>query len=75
MQDSIVSQLLGNIKSWSNEHSVGDEIIYWTTKKDIEIKTNITSNALERLLAAQDVDVRSKLLIPGDIAEILIKHS
>ncbi|GBR34865.1 hypothetical protein GCM10007870_28150 [Gluconobacter kondonii] len=50
----------------------------WTQEIGIDIETfrnGETSNALARLIAAQSPDIMSGLIIPADIAQILLKHA
>jgi hypothetical protein len=59
--------LQGRITSWSRDHDVPLEEFYI-------IKEKKRVNALERLLAAQSREVAPKIVIPGDIALILMQH-
>jgi hypothetical protein len=51
--------------AWAERHDVDSDML-------LRVQPHLT--ALERLLAAQDPDILSKLKIPGDIAELLIRH-
>lgn len=64
-------QLEENIRSWTIRHGIKPETIKrhpaWRRS------TPDASNALQRLLQAQTEDVRRQLLIPGDIADRLMR--
>jgi hypothetical protein len=59
--------LQSRIAAWSRDNDVALENFY-------VIKEKKRVNALERLLAAQPREVAQKIVIPGDIALILMQH-
>jgi len=59
--------LQARIASWSRDNDVSLEDFYITKERK-------HTNALERLLAVQPREVAQKIVIPGDIALILVKH-
>lgn len=59
--------LQSRIASWSRDNDVPLEAFYL-------IKDKKRLNALERLLAAQSPELAQKIVIPGDIAQILMQH-
>lgn len=67
LSDNDKTELLDNINAWMDETN-------FSLDKRADSASTTCSCALERLLDAQTQAVRKKLLIPGDIAQILLQH-
>jgi hypothetical protein len=64
--------------SVQDRESLWRQFLAWTEETGVDPATfdqGVNTNALARLIAAQPKDVISRLVIPADIAEILLKHS
>ena len=66
-----------HIEKWANDKGIDLESIRYNTKsvsfRPINKPDPSATNALQRLVEAQDADLRNKILIPGDIAVALMR--
>ncbi len=67
-------QIFGQIKEWAKEKSLDLRDLYYdSSTRAISSQKESEGNALKRLLNAQDPELRRRLRIPGDIAELLMR--
>lgn len=68
--------LYSNIQQWAQQNGIPFDALLRPSAKVVTAGDfdSEAANALSRLIALQQRDVRDKLLIPADIAEILMKY-
>jgi hypothetical protein len=65
--------LADRIKEWAESHGTSIEQ-FFRSEQDQVAPGSIAQTALDRLLAAQSPEIASRLILPGDIAQLLARH-